>query len=279
MTISGHTARNKCLLEILYGATKDDMRVVESLPREFERFEQIGGAPHFAVYEDAGEDETEALVAITSTIPDLDTDTLKSLGCKRIDKRSFFGDWYDAGTDSVLRIGEFTMSDGKKLINPRLKDLEGIHIRSGGKPTSRGGRRRAICICFFVDSLWAPSRSSAGAGTLHRGHELCSSPKSRAPHPGLEQPTLAGGFKILRCRHGVVGSVPIYSPCTCDQTADGDCRIHVRLSTRSRRLNAFALTPRADITSIGERRITSSTEQQLVAFSPCEPRSSQHGSY
>ena len=61
------------------------MRIVESLPREFERFRQIGGVLHFAVYEDAGEDEAEALVAISAAIPDLDTDTLKSLGCKRMD--------------------------------------------------------------------------------------------------------------------------------------------------------------------------------------------------
>jgi hypothetical protein len=146
------------LLEVLYGATKDDMRVVENLPREFERFRQIGGALHFAVYEDAAEDETEALVAIGSTIPDLDTDTLKSLGCKRIDKRSFFGDWYDAGTDSVLRIGEFTLSDGTKLINPRLKDLEGMDIRSGGSPLPEAGAGGQFAYAFS----WTPYGLRAG---------------------------------------------------------------------------------------------------------------------
>jgi hypothetical protein len=134
------------------------MRVVENLPREFERFRQIGGALHFAVYEDAAEDETEALVAIGSTIPDLDTDTLKSLGCKRIDKRSFFGDWYDAGTDSVLRIGEFTLSDGTKLINPRLKDLEGMDIRSGGSPLPEAGAGGQFAYAFS----WTPYGLRAG---------------------------------------------------------------------------------------------------------------------
>ena len=47
------------------------MKTVERLPREFGRFRQIGGALQFAVYEDAGEDEAEALSAISSAIPDL----------------------------------------------------------------------------------------------------------------------------------------------------------------------------------------------------------------
>src|SRR5258707_402036 len=130
------------------------MKTVERLPREFGRFRQIGGALQFAVYEDAGEgeDEAEALAAISSAIPDLNTDTLKSLGCRRIDKRSFFGDWYDAETDSVLKIGEYTTSDGKKLVNPRLKDLEGIHIRSGGSPLPEAGAGGEISYAF----LWAP---------------------------------------------------------------------------------------------------------------------------
>src|SRR5258708_22652526 len=130
------------------------MKTVERLPREFGRFRQIGGALQFAVYEDAGEgeDESEALAAISSAIPDLNTDTLKSLGCRRIDKRSFFGDWYDAETDSVLKIGEYTTSDGKKLVNPRLKDLEGIHIRSGGSPLPEAGAGGQFGYAF----LWAP---------------------------------------------------------------------------------------------------------------------------
>ena len=134
------------------------MKAVERLPREFGRLRQIGGVLQFAVYEDAGDDEAEALAAISSAIPDLNTDTLKSLGCRRIDKRSFFGDWYDAETDSVLKIGEYTTSDGKKLVNPRLKDLEGIHIRSGGSPLPEAGAGGQFAYAFS----WTPYGLKAG---------------------------------------------------------------------------------------------------------------------
>ena len=135
------------------------MKTVERLPREFGRFRQIGGALQFAVYEDAGEDEAEALAAISSAIPDLNADTLKSLGCRRIDKRRFFGDWYDAETDSVLKIGEYATSDGKKLVNPRLKDLEGIHIRSGGSPLPEAGAGGQFAYAFS----WTPYGLKAGS--------------------------------------------------------------------------------------------------------------------
>jgi hypothetical protein len=82
------------------------MRAIERLPLEFERFRQIGGALTFAVYEDAREGEAEALTAITAALPDLEKGKLESLGCKRIDKRTFFGDWYDPQSDAVLRVGD-----------------------------------------------------------------------------------------------------------------------------------------------------------------------------
>ena len=135
------------------------MKTVERLPREFGRFRQIGGALQFAVYEDVGEDEAEALSAISSAIPDLNADTLKSVGCRRIDKRRFFGDWYDAETDSVLKIGEYATSDGKKLVNPRLKDLEGIHIRSGGSPLPEAGAGGQFAYAFS----WTPYGLKAGS--------------------------------------------------------------------------------------------------------------------
>jgi hypothetical protein len=42
------------------------MRALQSLPLEFARFRQIGGALTFAVYEDAGEGEAEAFTAISA---------------------------------------------------------------------------------------------------------------------------------------------------------------------------------------------------------------------
>src|SRR5258708_28422687 len=153
------------------------MKAVERLPREFGRLRQIGGVLQFAVYEDVGEDEAEALAAISSAIPDLNADTLKSLGCRRIDKRRFFGDWYDAETDSVLKIGEYTTSDGKKLVNPRLKDLEGIHIRSGGSPLPEAGARGEFLYFFFFAPFGLQARPEQGEETFSTMPKFFLSPK------------------------------------------------------------------------------------------------------
>jgi hypothetical protein len=133
-----------------YGNATGDMmmRAVETLPPEFERFRHIGGALRFAIYEDARGGDAEALTAITSAVPDLDRGKLESLGCRRIDRLRFFGDWYDMATDSVLSVGEFTTSDGKKLVNPRLKDLGGIKIQSGGSPLPEAGDGGQFAYAF-----------------------------------------------------------------------------------------------------------------------------------
>ncbi len=140
------------------------MRAVERLPLEFERFRQIGGALGFAIYEDAGEDQAEALAAIASAIPSVDRDIITSLGCRRIDKLTFFGDWYDARTESVLKVGEFIASDGKKLVNPKLKDLDGIHIRSGGSPLPEAGAGGQFAYAFS----WTPYGLKASPGEVQQ---------------------------------------------------------------------------------------------------------------
>jgi hypothetical protein len=137
------------------------MRAVERLPAEFERFRQIGGALGFAIYEDVGE-EVEALTAISSTISDIDAGMLETLGSRRIDKLSFFGDWFDAATGSVLKIGEFITSDGKTLVNPRLKDLDGIHIRSGASPLPVAGAGGQFAYAFS----WTPYGLNADPGEV-----------------------------------------------------------------------------------------------------------------
>jgi hypothetical protein len=139
------------------------MRAIDRLPLEFERFRHIGGALGFAIYEDAGE-EVDALTAISSTIPDFDRRRLESLGSRRIDKLSFFGDWYDAATESVLKIGAFTTSDGKKLVNPRLKDLDGIDIRSGASSLPEAGAGGQFAYAFS----WTPYGLNAGPGEVQQ---------------------------------------------------------------------------------------------------------------
>jgi hypothetical protein len=128
------------------------MRVVETLPLAFARFSQIGGALSFAVYENAEDNDAEALAGISSSVPDLHLDTLKSLGFRRIDKLAFFGDWYDAGTGAVLKLGRFSTRDGEELVNPKLMDLDDVDIVSGGSPLPEVGAGGQFAYAFS----WTP---------------------------------------------------------------------------------------------------------------------------
>jgi hypothetical protein len=126
------------------------MRAVATLPPEFARFGQIGGALGFAVYEEAGGDEAEALEAIARTIPDLDRAALQSLGSRCIDELTFLGDWYDPETGSLLRRGQLTTRDGRKLVDPKLADLAGLHVvsASGEVPDPGSGGQFAYAFSF-----------------------------------------------------------------------------------------------------------------------------------
>jgi hypothetical protein len=123
-----------------------------NLPASFQRFQEIGGVLGFAVFEDAQEDREAALDAICSAIPGLDKNKLRALGCRCIDDRAFFGDWYDMQTKSLLRIGNYSTSDGRELNDPRLLDLEGVQITHGGTPIPELGGGGQFAYAFS----WPP---------------------------------------------------------------------------------------------------------------------------
>jgi len=110
------------------------MRIVGNLPAAFERFTQIGGALHFVVFEDAHGGDAEALTAIASSVPGCRANSSETLTNRQIGKLAFFGDWYDAATGSLLKIGEYTDSDGNVIVNPKLRNLRGVRLVSGGGP-------------------------------------------------------------------------------------------------------------------------------------------------
>ena len=89
----------------LYG---NRMRAVWNLPAAFGRFREMGGVLDFATFDDAEGDEKSALAAISMIIPDVDQTKLKLLGFRRIDLGAFYGDWYDADGDALLKFGTIT---------------------------------------------------------------------------------------------------------------------------------------------------------------------------
>jgi hypothetical protein len=124
------------------------MQAVENLPAAFERFQEVGGALRFATFDDAEGGENSALAAISTMLPDVDQTKLKSLGFRRIDLRVFYGDWYDADDDALLRLGAFTTEDGRELVNPKLRDLDQSAIVSGASTVPEVGTGGQFAYAF-----------------------------------------------------------------------------------------------------------------------------------
>jgi len=136
------------------------MRIVGDLPVAFERFTQIGGALHFVVFEDAHGGDAEALTAIASSVPGWRANLSRTLINRQIGRLAFFGDWYDAATGSLLKIGEYTDSDGKVIVNPKLRDLRGVRLVSGGGPIPEIGTGQfAYAFSWTPYGLRLPSRA------------------------------------------------------------------------------------------------------------------------
>lgn len=123
------------------------MRTIELSPT-FRRFSEVGGALEFAVFEDIEGDRESALAAICAAIPGTDKSMLRTLGCRCIDDRTFYGTWYDAETKSLLRLGTYTTPDGRKLTDPRLRDLEGVEIAHGSGPIPEPGAGGQFAYAF-----------------------------------------------------------------------------------------------------------------------------------
>src|SRR5262249_12690195 len=90
--------------------------------------------------------------AICTAVPGTDKIKLRALGCRRIDDHGFYGNWYDTETKSLLRLGTYTMQDGRTLTPPRPRDLEDVQIAQGCSaiPGPGGGGH------FAYGSLWTP---------------------------------------------------------------------------------------------------------------------------
>lgn len=108
----------------------------------------MGGVLKFSLFEDAEGDEASALAAISAVVPDIDTKVLRSLGSRRIEDKVFFGDWYDAEGDALLRLGRHRTSDGRELTDPCFEDLDSTGIVSGSSSIPDAGSGGQFAYAF-----------------------------------------------------------------------------------------------------------------------------------
>lgn len=120
-----------------------------TLPSPFKSYRRIGGVLKFVVFDEAEGDEASLLEAISAAVPNIDIEVLKSLGRRRIDKRTFYGDWYNADADALLRLGSHTTGDGRELVDPKLTDLERARVIYSAAPCPDAGAGGQFAFAFF----------------------------------------------------------------------------------------------------------------------------------
>lgn len=118
------------------------------LPREFKRYWKIGGVLHFAAYSDADGDEETIAPAIGTLLRDPDLGKLRELGSRPIKQPKFFGDWYDLTSGDLMQLGTWRTEDERDLVDPRLKQLQGVRVSSGGAPIPEAGSGGQFAYAF-----------------------------------------------------------------------------------------------------------------------------------
>jgi hypothetical protein len=127
------------------------MKRLAKLPPAFKRFHRIGGVLTFAVFEDSEGGEEEIVEAMPLALPHskrFNPERLRALGCRRINERALFGDWYDRGSGRLLRLGDYDTGDGRKLKDPKLVDLDRESLMSGAAPIPEAGAGGQLAYAF-----------------------------------------------------------------------------------------------------------------------------------
>jgi hypothetical protein len=117
------------------------MRRLEKLPPAFKRFEAVGGAIDFTIFEDADGDDAaiEGICRVFADDAGFDRARLAALGGRAVGRRRFLGDWCDPESNALLKRGDWSAASGKHLRDPPLTALARERIVSGGfSPPSPG---------------------------------------------------------------------------------------------------------------------------------------------
>jgi hypothetical protein len=127
------------------------MKRLAKLPPAFKRFGRIGGVLIFTVFDGVEGGEEQILEAMALALPHggrFEPERLRALGHRRIDERTFFGDWYDRRSGHLLRRGDYSTEDGRELKDPRLATLDREKIVSGAAPVPDSGAGGQFAYAF-----------------------------------------------------------------------------------------------------------------------------------
>lgn len=103
-------------------------------PPFFGRLSEIGGVLDVAVFRNARGTLDEIVAAMPEALPwsgPFDGARLLALGARRIDRKTFLGDWVDE-RGALVRRGSWRSDDGRAFENPPFGTLDGVTLVSGG---------------------------------------------------------------------------------------------------------------------------------------------------
>jgi hypothetical protein len=110
------------------------MRQINELPAAFGRLREVGSVVEFGVFEDVESAQDGVGCAIRATLPPIssfNSAKLEEISGRPIQKSEFFGDWLDAATGELIKIGKWQTADGLELADPTILSLEGARLIGG----------------------------------------------------------------------------------------------------------------------------------------------------
>jgi len=127
-------------------------------PEALPQFRAAGGVVDYSVFEGAGHDQDSVKIAMGRHFNELrdlwrpwvKLEELFRLPHREIDQGTFFGDWYDLNTRSLVLCGSGSIEGRGKLVNPLFVDLNDCSIGEywgSSRPEIGSGGQYAYAFC------------------------------------------------------------------------------------------------------------------------------------
>lgn len=125
------------------------------LPAAFSRYDRLGGALEFALFDDADGSPEQIVEAVGQALPACSSfsgERLLQLGCRQIDQQQFFGSYLDEDGRDLIRRGTWRTADGQQFTDATFRQLAGLQVTSGGHspPDPGEGGNFALGFAFPV---------------------------------------------------------------------------------------------------------------------------------
>ena len=126
-----------------------------SLPAAFSRYDRLGGALEFAIFDDADDSPQAVAEAIRLALPRSATfsaERLLELGSRQINEKQFFGSYLSEDGRDLIRRGTWRTADGQQFTDATFRQLAGLQVKSGGHspPDPGEGGNFALGFAFPV---------------------------------------------------------------------------------------------------------------------------------